>query len=207
MAGEICVYCEMNPARKGNHGQVSLSCSWKECVKQNKRTANNLYIRKQKAKGLVHRTDLNGKQRWMTISEFDAIKASRPKRKGQPKRKNYRCLVPGCESRAHCKDLCHTHYELQRAGDPNWNRLKKFRRRPGETLAVTRKVYCRPTRQVETALGKACEEMGTNIHHLLNEILTLWERQYRAGGYVAALSPGNIVDPQAFYSTKRHLRT
>jgi hypothetical protein len=114
------------------------------------------------------------------------------------------CIVPGCASKQIAKGLCTTHYNRQRLKDPNWNRLKVFRRRRGTVAGAEYSV--RPTKFNEESLKRAAAESNKSVYALLNDIIALWARQYEAGGYVAALSPGNIVDPKAFYETKRHLR-
>jgi hypothetical protein len=204
--GSMCSFCSARPLHVNKFGQIGSHCGDRICMLAYKRACRDRYIEERKAKGLTLARCPDGKVRWLNKEQLAEMKSSRPKKRYPSRRVNVgSCIVPGCAEKAHAKRMCTTHYIRKHKGDPNWNRLKTYRRKRG---TVSQKMFSfRPSKHVEEAMYRACEELGTNVHQFVGQIMSLWERQYAAGGYVAALSPGNIIDPKSFYETKRHMRT
>lgn len=204
---DVCPFCKIRKLHVNKFGQIGSYCGEEECYLPYKREYRNRYVARQKAKGLTLTMCLDKKLRWLTKEQIAEVKAKRPKKRYPSRTINVgNCIVPGCAEKAHAKRMCTTHYIRKHKGDPNWNRLKTFRQKRG-TRGKDEIGGIRPPQHVTDALKRAAAELGISKYRMVLNIMSLWERQYAAGGYINPMSPGNIIDPQAFYGTNRHMRT
>jgi hypothetical protein len=115
------------------------------------------------------------------------------------KYKNKTCYLPGCHRGTATQGLCQTHYKRKIKGDANWRRFVKERR--GEVMALN---TTRVKTRVYEALDEAARQSGRSRYQLVNDILELWERQYRDADYTVALDKSFILDA-AMYATAQRM--